>query len=83
MMTTLTLEIPDELNAALRAISARRHLPEAEIVRELLEREIYKEQPISNVADSWLENWRGQLRGKEQAKAGDDRLSHLLNKHLR
>ena len=82
-MTTLTLEISEELNTALRAISARRHLPEAEIVRELLEREIHKEQPILNASDSWLENWRGQLQGKERANSDDDRLSHLLDKHLR
>ena len=82
-MTSLTVEIPDELNNLLRAISTRRHLPEADIVRELLERELRNEQVKSNLADRWLENWRGQLQGKENANVEDERLLHLLRKHLR
>ena len=82
-MSILTLEIPDELNHVLRSISTRRHLPEADIVLELLEREFRNEQAQSNLAVHWLENWRGQLQGKEQASTEDERLSYLLNKHLR
>ena len=82
-MTTITVEIPDELNHVLRSISTRRHLPEADIVLELLEREFRNEQARSTLADRWLENWRGQLQGKEQASSEDERLSYLLNKHLR
>ncbi|MCX7110095.1 MAG: hypothetical protein NTX45_08195 [Proteobacteria bacterium] len=82
-MTTITVEIPDELNHVLRSISTRRHLPEADIVLELLEREFRNEQARSTLADRWLENWRGQLQGKEQASTEDERLSYLLNKHLR
>ncbi|MEI7868303.1 MAG: hypothetical protein WCI11_10455 [Candidatus Methylumidiphilus sp.] len=82
-MTTITVEIPDELNHVLRSISTRRHLPEADIVLELLEREFRNEQARSTLADRWLENWRGRLQGKEQASTEDERLSYLLNKHLR
>jgi hypothetical protein len=30
-----------------------------------------------------LSQWRGQLKANESAALGDERLSHLLNKHLR
>lgn len=82
-MTTLTVEIPQTLEDALRAASARRQMPESAVVRELLEQALMNEMKSSNDADLWVAQWRGQLRGKEQAAAGDGRLSHLLNKHLR
>jgi plasmid stability protein len=82
-MTTLTVEIPKKLEAALRATSARRQMPESDVVRELLEQALMNEMKPSNNAELWVAQWRGQLRGKEQAAADDGRLSHLLNKHLR
>ncbi len=82
-MATLNVEIPDELDSALRAASARLQLPEMDLVRELLKRGLTQETSVPKAADRWLENWRGQLRGKEQALDGDERLSHLLSKHLR
>lgn len=82
-MTTLTVEIPKHLEAALRATSDRRQMPESAVVRELLEQALMNETKPPNGADLWLAQWRGQLRGKEQATTDDGRLSHLLNKHLR
>lgn len=37
IMSTLTLELPDELAARLEATSAKRQVPPAQIVREALE----------------------------------------------
>ena len=82
-MTTLTIEIPKELESALRATSARRHISESAVVRELLEQALMSEMKPSNDAELWVAQWRGRLRGKEQAAMDDGRLSHLLNKHLR
>jgi hypothetical protein len=82
-MATLTLEIPDELNAALDALSARRHQPKAALVRALLENTVAHAADPASPADHWLGQWRGSLQGRETPAPADDRAQHLLNKHLR
>lgn len=39
-------------------------------------------EATENSAQRWVETWRGQLKGHEDA-AGDPRVQHLLAKHLR
>jgi hypothetical protein len=83
-MATLTLEIPDELNAALDALSARRREPKAAIVRALLESTVaHMADPATSPATRWLDHWRGSLQGRETPAPGDERAQHLLSKHLR
>jgi predicted transcriptional regulator len=82
-MNTLTIEIPDALESALHEISARRHLPESVVAREILEQTLMPKPWSSSAVELWLSQWRGQLKINESATLGDDRLSHLLNKHLR
>ena len=82
-MSTLTLEIPEELEAALRAASARRRVPPSTLVREALERALAAEMESPAAVDQWLPRWRGSLREPPEATNDDARLTHLLNKHLR
>ena len=82
-MATITLKIPDELNAALEALSARRHVSKSAVVRAALEETLAREADAANAAARWVETWHGCLRGEEEARADDDRLTHLLSKHLR
>ena len=58
-------------------------MPESAVLRELLEQALMHEVKQSNDAGLWVAQWRGRLRGKEQAATDDERLSHLLDKHLR
>jgi predicted transcriptional regulator len=81
-MATITLQILDELNAALEALSARRHVPKSAIVRAALEEALAREEETANAAAHWVAAWRGCLRGKEAPATDDARLAHLLNKHL-
>lgn len=82
-MTTLTLEIPEELDAALRSASARRHTSPPRLARELLERALSAEVRPANAAEQWLEHWRGSLPEPGGTTGDDVRLEHLLKKHLR
>ncbi|MBI3523794.1 MAG: hypothetical protein HY066_04590 [Betaproteobacteria bacterium] len=82
-MSTLTVEIPQTLEAALRATRVRRQMPESAVVCELLEQALKSEMIPSSDAALWVSQWRGELRGKEKAAIDEERLSHLLNKHLR
>ncbi|MBI4757175.1 MAG: ribbon-helix-helix protein, CopG family [Betaproteobacteria bacterium] len=82
-MNTLTLKIPDELDAALRAASERRHVSKSALVREALENALAEDMVRGSAAGQWTLRWRGALRGKESAPADDPRLAHLLEKHLR
>lgn len=82
-MNTLTIEIPDALGSALHEVSSRRHLPESVVAREILEQTLMPRPKPSNAVELWLSQWRGQLKANEAAALGDERLSHLLNKHLR
>jgi Arc/MetJ-type ribon-helix-helix transcriptional regulator len=76
-MATITLKIPDELNAALEAVSARRRVSKSAVVRAALE------EVLAGAAARWAGEWRGQLRGRETPAQANDRLAHLLEKHLR
>jgi predicted transcriptional regulator len=82
-MSTLTLEIPEKLDAALRAASARRRVPPSTLVREALERALALEAEPSTAADQWLSRWRGSLRETPEPSDDEARLAHLLKKHLR
>jgi predicted transcriptional regulator len=82
-MATITLKIPDELNAALEALSARRHVSKSAVVRAALEEALARETEAANAAAHWVQTWRGCLHGKEEPRADNDRLAHLLGKHLR
>jgi predicted transcriptional regulator len=82
-MATITLKIPDELNAALEAISARRRVSKSAVVRAALEEALAREETLAGAAARWVGEWRGQLRGRETPAQANDRLAHLLEKHLR
>jgi predicted transcriptional regulator len=82
-MATLTLEIPDELDTALEALSARRHEPKAAVIQAALETVLARESAAEDPAARWLHHWRGSLCGRETAAPGDERARHLLDKHLR
>lgn len=81
-MTTLTLNVSDELLAALNSAGRERSLSESTVAVELLNQALLKRPAAENSAQRWVETWRGQLKGREEA-AGDPRVQHLLAKHLR
>ncbi|MEI8323754.1 MAG: ribbon-helix-helix protein, CopG family [Betaproteobacteria bacterium] len=82
-MNTLTLKIPEALDAALQVASARRHMSKSAVVREALETVLADELKQTGPAANWVSRWRGALRGKESAKPADERVAHILSKHLR
>lgn len=82
-MATITLKIPDELNAALESVSARRRISKSAVVRAALEEALAREGATAGATARWVAEWRGSLRGKERPAADDDRLAYLLSKHLR
>lgn len=82
-MNTLTLKIPDSLDAALQAASTRRRLSKSAVVREALERALTDELRQATPAAHWVDRWRGVLRGQESAVSADARVAHILAKHLR
>ena len=83
-MTTLTLDISDELLSALHDAGKERRLSESTVAVELLNRALlkYPATAANSRARIWVENWRGQLKGEETV-ASDPRVQHLLAKHLR
>ena len=82
-MATITLKIPDELNAALEVASARQHMSKSAVVRAALEEALALEEKAANAAAVWVGTWRGCLAGREEASPDDARLRHLLSKHVR
>lgn len=97
-MNTLTLKIPDTLQAALERASARRHVSKSAMVREALEKLLADELRQDTPAAQWLGQWRGVCASKEGATEGektsapagdphslsdDARVAHILCKHLR
>ena len=46
-MATITLKIPDELNAALKAFSARRRVSKSAVVRAALEEALAREEALA------------------------------------
>lgn len=89
-MNTLTLKIPDTLQAALERASARRHVSKSAMVREALEKLLADELKQGTPAAQWLGQWRGVCAAKEGEPSGgphsaadDARVAHILCKHLR
>ena len=81
-MNTLTLKIPQSLDDALQLASARRQMSKSAVVREALEKTLASELTQVSPAAAWVNKWRGKIAGSAPAKQGDDRLTHLLQKHL-
>ena len=82
-MATITLKVPDKLNAALESVSARRRMSKSAVVRAILEEAMAREGAAAGEAARWVAEWRGSLGCKEKPAADDDRLAYLLSKHLR
>ena len=81
-MNILTLKIPESLHSALQVASERRQISKSAVVREALEKVLADELKQTGPAASWVGRWRGALSGKESAKATDERVAHILSKHL-
>lgn len=91
-MNVLTLKIPEELDAALQAASRTRGLSKSAVVREALEQSLGRQADQAGAAQRWVVQWRGRLSlppppsargGKGKAKPQDERVAHILAKHLR
>jgi predicted transcriptional regulator len=82
-MHTLTLKIPDELDAALRNASIRRQVGKSEFVRQTLSAALEAELRETRAPDRWLERWSNYLVPMDEAALADARLEHLLQKHLK
>lgn len=84
-MHVLTLKLPDDLNAALQEVSARRGLSKSAIVREALEQSLLAQGVAAGAAERWVEQWQGCLKlpAAGDAENTDARLAHLLTKHVR
>lgn len=80
-MNVITLKLPDDLHAALKEASARRHLSKSAVVREALEQSLALQSNEAAAAQRWVAQWRGRFQ--PAAKTDDPRLAHLLAKHLR
>ncbi len=80
-MTQLTLEIADELEAALVNISRKLHKPETEVALELLE-QVLLHQSKAGSAQNWLSTWRGSVQKESLYDPSDARISYLLDTHL-
>ena len=85
-MNTLTLKIPQSLNDALQLASTRRQMSKSAMVREVLEKTLAAELTQGNSSSQWVKKWGGVLGRAEhlptQRTLGDDRLAHLLKKHV-
>ncbi len=81
-MTTLTLNISEELLAALNLAGRERQVSEDQVAVELLEGALLPDGTASR-SDRWIEAWSGRLKGREDAASNDPRVQHLLAKHLR
>lgn len=84
-MNVITLKLPDDLHAALKAVSLKRGLSKSAVVREALEQSLLAQGVEAGAAERWVAQWRGRLRlpNAAEAEATDPRLAHLLSKHVR
>ena len=82
-MNTLTLKIPESLDAALQMASARRQMTKSAVVREALEAVLADELRQTTPAANWVNRWRGALSGSQANPTADARVAHILRKHLR
>jgi predicted transcriptional regulator len=60
-MNTLTLKIPEELDAALQAASQARGVSKSAMVREAIEQALGRQAESAATAERWLAQWRGSL----------------------
>jgi predicted transcriptional regulator len=84
-MKVITLNLPDDLHAALNEASCQRGLSKSAVVREALENSLRSQSVTAGAAVRWVTQWQGALklpdaRGPE---VSDPRLSHLVAKHVR
>jgi predicted transcriptional regulator len=88
-MNVLTLKIPEDLDAALLAASRARGLSKSAVVREALEQSLGRQVEQAGAAERWVAQWRGRLSAskpaarKAQPAPTDERLVHLMAKHVR
>jgi predicted transcriptional regulator len=82
-MNTLTLKIPQSLDDALQASSAKRQMSKSAVVREALEKTLAEELKQASPAAGWVNRWRGIMISSNSVKVKDDRVAHILDKHLR
>ena len=82
-MNTLTLKIPQSLDDALRVASEKRQMSKSALVRDALEKTLANELQQTTLAATWVDRWRGIVSSSESAKSKDDRVAHILAKHLR
>ncbi len=84
-MHVLTLKLPERLHLALQEASRKRGLSKSALAREALEKSLLAEDLAAGAAARWVARWQGGLKLPSQAEAEptDDRMSHLLAKHLR
>ena len=82
-MNTLTLKIPQSLDDALQAASSKRHMSKSAIVRDALEKTLAEELQQAGPAAGWVDRWRGIMTSPKSVKPEDDRVTHILAKHLR
>jgi predicted transcriptional regulator len=82
-MNTLTLKIPEDLDAALQAASVKRGTSKSAVVRAALEKELAEERQQTGSAATWLARWRGSLGKPASARKGDERVADILRKHAR
>jgi Arc/MetJ-type ribon-helix-helix transcriptional regulator len=82
-MNTLTLKIPQSLDKALQAVSAKRQMSKSAVVREALEKTLAEELKQASPAGAWVNRWRGAMSASESIKLKDERHAHILAKHLR
>lgn len=86
-MNIITLKLPEDLEAALRAASKQRGLSKSAVVREALQQSLGLHEKRAGSAARWAAQWRGRLsvpaKGSRGSTEDDARLAYLLAKHLR
>ncbi|MFD0895167.1 CopG family transcriptional regulator [Luteolibacter ambystomatis] len=78
-MRTITLKIPDELDDRLEALARERHDSKSAVVRAAVIDLLSRETP--GAATAWVDHFRGAL--SEPEAMGDDRMEHIIAKHVR
>lgn len=78
-MSTLTIQLPDELASRLERVSAERHVAPSQVVSECLVKGLPPLTP--RTASGFLKKWGGSIRKTDDP--ADARLTHINQKHLR